>query len=154
MVSADLNIVLDRDPSCADAQKALSDAQAALRLKREDAKRRRDSPYYASRDDDDGAWDDADDEETDLGSDASDMEDLMPEDELAEPLPHHPSADDGRDTPTLSDTSDFEHAGNGVPCRYYNHGGCARGVRCTFRHAPDDRSVRDDLCVLPTLCAS
>ncbi|KAF8152602.1 hypothetical protein B0H34DRAFT_726777 [Crassisporium funariophilum] len=45
----------------------------------------------------------------------------------------------------MSDSSDCEHAGNGVPCRFYNHGGCSRGTSCMFSHAPDVKSVRDDL---------
>lgn len=42
---------------------------------------------------------------------------------------------------------DCLHAGNGIPCRYYNHGGCRRGSECTYSHAPDDKSVRDDMYV-------
>lgn len=30
-----------------------------------------------------------------------------------------------------------------VPCRFWNHGGCARGDQCTFSHAPDKNSVQD-----------
>jgi hypothetical protein len=52
------------------------------------------------------------------------------------------------DTPYLSETSDFEHDGNGIPCRFYNHDGCKRGTACKFKHGPDHRSVRDNLCVL------
>ena len=44
-----------------------------------------------------------------------------------------------------SDSEDFYHTGNGVPCKYYNHGGCARGARCRYSHAPDRKSVRDEL---------
>ncbi|KAF8063561.1 hypothetical protein FPV67DRAFT_1507114 [Lyophyllum atratum] len=44
-----------------------------------------------------------------------------------------------------SDSSECNHVGNGVPCRFYNHDGCARGVECEFSHAPDEKSVRDDL---------
>ncbi|GLB42978.1 putative zinc finger [Lyophyllum shimeji] len=44
-----------------------------------------------------------------------------------------------------SDSSDCNHVGNGVPCRFYNHDGCARGAECEFSHAPDEKSVRDDL---------
>ncbi|RXW20254.1 hypothetical protein EST38_g5590 [Candolleomyces aberdarensis] len=44
-----------------------------------------------------------------------------------------------------SDTEDCLHKGNGVACRFYNHGGCSRGEKCTFSHSPDDKSVRDEL---------
>ncbi|KAJ7107004.1 hypothetical protein C8R44DRAFT_858094 [Mycena epipterygia] len=44
-----------------------------------------------------------------------------------------------------SDTSDANHTGNAVPCLFYNHQGCARGNDCKFSHAPDEKSVRDDL---------
>ncbi|KAJ3881077.1 hypothetical protein F5051DRAFT_136590 [Lentinula edodes] len=30
-------------------------------------------------------------------------------------------------------------------CRFYNHLGCRRGKKCLFSHAPDSRSIRDDL---------
>ena len=46
-----------------------------------------------------------------------------------------------------SDSEDFAHAGNGTPCRFYNHDGCRHGARCRFKHAPDSKSVRDELCV-------
>ncbi|KAH9896002.1 hypothetical protein C8Q73DRAFT_690462 [Cubamyces lactineus] len=44
-----------------------------------------------------------------------------------------------------SDSEDFYHTGNGIPCKYYNHDGCARGPRCHYSHAPDRKSVRDEL---------
>ncbi|KAF5378169.1 hypothetical protein D9615_007587 [Tricholomella constricta] len=44
-----------------------------------------------------------------------------------------------------SDSSDCNHVGNGVPCRFYNHDGCARGADCEYSHAPDEKSVRNDL---------
>ncbi|KAJ7504537.1 hypothetical protein B0H11DRAFT_1852989 [Mycena galericulata] len=45
-----------------------------------------------------------------------------------------------------SDSSDFEHEGNGKPCRFYNHDGCAKGSQCRFKHAPTkDKSTRDQL---------
>ncbi|KAJ7452896.1 hypothetical protein FB451DRAFT_1373996 [Mycena latifolia] len=53
--------------------------------------------------------------------------------------PHPPSDASG------SDTSDAQHRGSGVPCLFYNHGGCARGSSCRFSHAPDEKSVRDGL---------
>lgn len=54
------------------------------------------------------------------------------------------------DVPDLEEASDSEdcaHAGNGTPCRAYNHSGCTSGARCRCSHAPDKRSVRDELCV-------
>lgn len=54
------------------------------------------------------------------------------------------------DVPDLEEASDSEdctHAGNGAPCRPYNHSGCTSGARCHHSHAPDKRSVRDELCV-------
>ncbi|KAJ7615529.1 hypothetical protein FB45DRAFT_935917 [Roridomyces roridus] len=44
-----------------------------------------------------------------------------------------------------SDTSDANHTGSGVPCLFYNHGGCARSKDCKFSHATDEKSVRDDI---------
>lgn len=78
--------------------------------------------------------------EPDYDEDDADMDEV----ELAHPLPED-DPDSGMETPTFSDSSDFEHEGNSVPCRYYNHGGCKKGKSCKFRHAPDNRSVRDDL---------
>ncbi|KAG6916623.1 hypothetical protein DXG01_006119 [Tephrocybe rancida] len=53
--------------------------------------------------------------------------------------------DDKLELAEASDSSDCNHVGNGVPCRFYNHDGCARGAECDFSHAPDEKSVRDDL---------
>ncbi|KAG6841163.1 hypothetical protein C0991_001291 [Blastosporella zonata] len=53
--------------------------------------------------------------------------------------------DDRLELAEPSDSSDCNHVGNGVPCRFYNHDGCARGAECDFSHAPDEKSVRDDL---------
>ncbi|CDO77835.1 hypothetical protein BN946_scf184714.g10 [Trametes cinnabarina] len=44
-----------------------------------------------------------------------------------------------------SDSEDFRHTGNHIPCKHYNHEGCTRGTRCRFNHAPDAKSVRDEL---------
>ncbi len=49
---------------------------------------------------------------------------------------------------SVSDSSDCQHVGNGVPCRFYNHNGCVLGTACAYSHAPDEKSVRDDLYVL------
>ncbi|KAI0069652.1 TPR-like protein [Panus rudis PR-1116 ss-1] len=57
------------------------------------------------------------------------------------PLP----SEEGYETPYLSDSYEFQHRGNDVPCRFYNHDGCYMGVHCRFSHAPDDRSIRDKL---------
>ena len=51
----------------------------------------------------------------------------------------------GNGAETESDSSDCEHTGNGVACRFYNHAGCTRKGGCQFSHAPDDKSVRDKL---------
>ncbi|KAF8889422.1 hypothetical protein CPB84DRAFT_1785534 [Gymnopilus junonius] len=52
---------------------------------------------------------------------------------------------DGMEVDELSDSSDCNHVGNGIQCRFYNHDGCARGSNCIFSHAPDEKSVRDEL---------
>ena len=44
-----------------------------------------------------------------------------------------------------SDSSDYIHQGNGISCRFYNHDGCNKGTNCPFSHAPDEKSVRDEL---------
>ncbi|KAJ3758825.1 hypothetical protein EV360DRAFT_43092 [Lentinula raphanica] len=48
-----------------------------------------------------------------------------------------------------SDSEDFRHKGKNkgdkLPCRYYNHDGCRFGNSCRYKHAPDDRSIRDEL---------
>ncbi|KAF9220691.1 TPR-like protein [Gyrodon lividus] len=46
---------------------------------------------------------------------------------------------------SVSESSDCEHEGNGVPCKFYNHDGCAKGSACRFSHAPDSKSERDSL---------
>ena len=66
-------------------------------------------------------------------------------DSLGYPYPNEDIFDFGEETPFLSDSSDFEHTGNGIPCRFYNHDGCRNGPECKFKHAPDDRSIRDNL---------
>ena len=48
---------------------------------------------------------------------------------------------------SVSDSSDWNHVGNGLPCLDYNHDGCKRGDECEFSHAPDYASVRDRLYV-------
>lgn len=53
--------------------------------------------------------------------------------------------DDKLEIASFSDSSDCNHRGNGIPCRFYNHEGCTRGNQCMFSHAPDEKSVRDDL---------
>ena len=51
------------------------------------------------------------------------------------------------ETVVLSESDDFKHEGNGIPCRFYNHDGCNRGSACAYKHAPDNRSIRDKLYV-------
>ncbi|KAK0190080.1 hypothetical protein F5146DRAFT_958640 [Armillaria mellea] len=46
---------------------------------------------------------------------------------------------------TDSDSSDFEHDGNGERCRAYNHGGCSQGSKCALRHSPEEDTTRDQL---------
>jgi hypothetical protein len=48
---------------------------------------------------------------------------------------------------SVSDSSDWNHGGNGIPCRFYNHDGCKHGNACNFSHALDHKSVRDRLYV-------
>lgn len=59
-----------------------------------------------------------------------------------------PQLDDNKvELESVSDSSDWNHEGNGIPCRFHNHDGCLRGTNCRFSHAPDHRSVRDRLYV-------
>ncbi|KAJ7155565.1 hypothetical protein C8R43DRAFT_949788 [Mycena crocata] len=44
-----------------------------------------------------------------------------------------------------NDSSDFEHEGNDVPCRFYNHDGCLKGSKCKFKHVPSKDTTRDEL---------
>ncbi|KAI9438976.1 hypothetical protein H4582DRAFT_1946018 [Lactarius indigo] len=53
--------------------------------------------------------------------------------------------DPGKELESVSDSSDWNHEGNGFPCWYYNHDACTRGAECKFSHAPDHKSVRDRL---------
>lgn len=57
-------------------------------------------------------------------------------------------AEAGVELESVSDSSDWHHEGNGIPCRFYNRDGCLRGTDCRFSHAPDHKSVRDRLYVL------
>lgn len=53
--------------------------------------------------------------------------------------------DSAQSSAAESDSSDCSHKGNGISCRFYNHGGCNRGTNCKFSHAPDEKSLRDEL---------
>ncbi|PIL32501.1 transporter [Ganoderma sinense ZZ0214-1] len=46
-----------------------------------------------------------------------------------------------------SDSEDFAHPGTVIACRYYNtrETGCRFGKACLSRHAPDSKSIRDEL---------
>jgi hypothetical protein len=52
---------------------------------------------------------------------------------------------DGLEWSSQSDSSDYEHLGNGTPCRFYNRDGCNKGSLCVFSHTADEKSVRDEL---------
>lgn len=59
-----------------------------------------------------------------------------------------PKPNDGKmELESVSDSSDWNHIGNGSPCPNYNHDGCSRGVNCELSHGPDYKSVRDRLYV-------
>ena len=60
-------------------------------------------------------------------------------------FPHYDG--DALEIASVSDSSDCNHVGNGVQCRFYNRDGCGRGSGCVFSHAPDEKSVRDELWV-------
>jgi hypothetical protein len=79
----------------------------------------------------------------DEDSDSDEESDMMAED-LDTTGPPYDLSD--LETDVESTSSDFELEGrNGVPCKHYNHDGCPRGRDCTYRHAPDEKSVRDRL---------
>ncbi|KAL1942221.1 hypothetical protein VTO73DRAFT_6285 [Trametes versicolor] len=59
----------------------------------------------------------------------------------------HDLIEDVLDLEEESDSEDYKHKGNGTPCRFHNRRGCTQGARCRFSHAPDAKSVRDELCV-------
>ena len=46
---------------------------------------------------------------------------------------------------TESDSDEREHEGDGVACYGWDHDGCRGGGACPQKHAPDERSVRDQL---------
>ncbi|EJD36104.1 TPR-like protein [Auricularia subglabra TFB-10046 SS5] len=55
-------------------------------------------------------------------------------------LDEHPISSDDE-----SDSSDYNHTGNGEPCRNYNRRQCKRGNACPNSHAPDESAERDAL---------
>ncbi|KAJ4500899.1 hypothetical protein C8R41DRAFT_360135 [Lentinula lateritia] len=67
----------------------------------------------------------------------------------------HPSQIAEYNTPSISPSSNEARPGSPLKasldeplptnCRFYNHLGCRRGKKCLFSHAPDARSIRDDL---------
>ncbi|KAL1714479.1 hypothetical protein EV715DRAFT_209481, partial [Schizophyllum commune] len=79
------------------------------------------------------SWEAGDNTFSDDGYASSDYDYPSYEDEAAE------------EYEAYSGSSDCEREGNGTACRFYNHGGCNRGKACRFSHAPDGKSVRDDL---------
>lgn len=46
---------------------------------------------------------------------------------------------------SLSESSDCEHTGNVIPCKFYNRSECKNGRACRYSHAPDEKSERDAL---------
>ncbi|KAF8137160.1 hypothetical protein EV363DRAFT_1316886 [Boletus edulis] len=46
---------------------------------------------------------------------------------------------------SLSESSNCEHTGNGIPCKFYNRAECKNGRACRYSHAPDQKSERDAL---------
>ncbi|GLB35584.1 hypothetical protein LshimejAT787_0211490 [Lyophyllum shimeji] len=57
----------------------------------------------------------------------------------------HPDDRPEPESEAESDSSDCRHSGNGFPCRFYNHEGCAKKDSCRYSHAPDEKSERDRL---------
>ncbi|KAJ3561085.1 hypothetical protein NP233_g10412 [Leucocoprinus birnbaumii] len=49
------------------------------------------------------------------------------------------------DPPIDSDSEEARHTTNGKACKFHNHGGCSKRARCGYSHAPDNKSVRDEL---------
>ncbi|KAH8981244.1 hypothetical protein EDB92DRAFT_1898192 [Lactarius akahatsu] len=99
----DFELVLEQDPDCTEASKALDETLTLMNERDED--------------DESVAFD-----------------------------PEFPPLDDPTvDLRSVSDSSDWNHEGNGIPCRFYIHDSCMRGAECRFSHAPDHRSVRDRL---------
>jgi len=70
-----------------------------------------------------------------------DEEDMQDDSEYELPAPD----DEPELGESLSESSDCEHAGNGKPCKFYNHRECTKGRACQFSHAPDYQSERDAL---------
>ncbi|KXN88552.1 Serine/threonine-protein phosphatase 5 [Leucoagaricus sp. SymC.cos] len=79
------------------------------------------------------------------GEEEKSAEEDVDEEELDFEFPRHEEVE--LDLAELSDSEKCRHVGNRVPCRYYNRGkmGCTRGSQCAFSHAPDEKSVRDNL---------
>lgn len=76
-----------------------------------------------------------------FGSDEDDVVDssITPEDDAWPPLLE--TLD--KEWDCGSNSSEYNHSGNDIPCRYYNRGACTRGQHCAHSHAPDYKSVRD-----------
>ncbi|EJD52365.1 TPR-like protein [Auricularia subglabra TFB-10046 SS5] len=49
------------------------------------------------------------------------------------------------DDDAASDTSDYNHEANGIPCRHYNQSRCSRGELCNYSHGPTKWAIRDQL---------
>ncbi|KAN0129038.1 hypothetical protein V8E53_013188 [Lactarius tabidus] len=67
-------------------------------------------------------------------------------DESVKPVDCRPFLNDAKyELESVSDSSDWNHEGDGSPCSNYNLDGCMRGAECEFSHGPDYKSVRDRL---------
>lgn len=130
----DFEKVLELDSNCVEAKQELVITRDLLLASHKARK--------ADRAHDDGFDEDEDSDVEDYDNDSK----LEPWEVEMFALPALSDAD--METPFESDTADFEHEGNDVPCRFYNHEGCNQGTECKYKHAPDDRSVRDHLCAV------
>jgi hypothetical protein len=67
-------------------------------------------------------------------------------DDVADSDGEYPLLSDEKVGPeSASDSSDWNHKGNGIPCKFYDHDGCTRVTECRFLHTLDHKSKRDHL---------
>ncbi|KAI4518575.1 hypothetical protein GGG16DRAFT_118292 [Schizophyllum commune] len=79
---------------------------------------------------------------------ASAIEQVRPLADAAGPPPEDadydfPQAHGGCEDWVAQYIGDDKYTSTAPSCRFHNHDGCARGEKCTFSHAPDEKSVRD-----------